>query len=61
MPGTTETRQRWLVRSQDGGFDGRKEAPGFGEPTRTSGVEKVTMLYPDLAVVLARIIHELPL
>jgi len=30
------------------------EVPRFGSPTRTSGVEKLTVLYPELAVVLLR-------
>jgi ketosteroid isomerase-like protein len=31
-----------------------KEVPSLGGPTRTSGVEKLSMLYSDLAVVLQR-------
>jgi uncharacterized protein (TIGR02246 family) len=30
------------------------EVPGFGSPTRTTRVQKVTMLYPEIVVVLVR-------
>jgi hypothetical protein len=48
-----DTAARWLQRREliaNHIID--VEVPGFGSPTRTSGVEKVTMLYPELVVVL---------
>jgi len=50
-----DTSARWLQgRELIANHIIHVEVPGFGSPIRTSGVEKFTMLHPELVVVLVR-------